>query len=55
MDATKSEVIAMGTVLPAIDILAVALRFIAKRTRGSWYGPDDWLILISLVLEAQST
>lgn len=43
------ENIAAGAVLPAVDIVLVALRFYAKRKTTLKYGVDDWLILVSLV------
>lgn len=55
MEATRNDVIAMGSILPAIDIIVVALRFYAKRKRGAKYGPDDWLILVSLVSLADTS
>ena len=45
---TPAEVTAMGAVLPAIDIIVVALRLYAKR-KIRRYGIDDWLVVVSLV------
>ena len=39
----------MGSVLPAVDVVVVALRFFAKRHMNQAYRADDWFILVSLV------
>lgn len=46
---TPGGVIAMGSVFPALDIIAVALRLYAKR-KIRRFGLDDCLIIFSLVL-----
>lgn len=45
---TPADVTAMGAVLPAIDIILVALRLFAK-TKIRRYGIDDGLVIVSLV------
>ncbi|MCJ1469864.1 hypothetical protein MMC07_008508 [Pseudocyphellaria aurata] len=52
---TTVSVVAVGSVLPMFDLMAVVLRFIAKRGRprggiGARYRVDDYLILFSLIV-----
>lgn len=51
---TTGDVIAMGSILPILDVMAVALRFFAKRQRTRC-GVDDYLILFSLVNRMSAT
>ena len=46
---TPKGVIAVGSVLPGLASIAVALRFYSRRLKGLSLGADDWLILCSLV------
>lgn len=40
--------IAMGSVMPALGVAAVALRLCSKR-RIRRFGVDDWLVIVSMV------
>ncbi|KAI1108086.1 hypothetical protein F5Y14DRAFT_117777 [Nemania sp. NC0429] len=40
----------LGIAFPILSIVAVALRFQARRIRGQKLGSDDWTILIALIL-----
>lgn len=47
---TPANVIAVGTVLPILGLIAVIARFYGrKHVSVVFLGADDWLILISLV------
>jgi len=45
--AYADEVIASGIVLPAVGIICVALRFVARDGRKNKIGMDDWLCLLA--------
>ena len=47
---TPGHVLAVAILLPILDIVAVALRFYARRKRRLPLGPDDWLTLPATVL-----
>jgi len=47
---TPKTVIAVGSVLPAVATVAVALRFYVRIARTKSVGLDDYLILLALVL-----
>ncbi len=49
---TPKTVIAVGTMLPAVATIAVALRFYVRIVRTKSVGFDDFLILFALVLPA---
>ena len=46
---SPGHVIAASTVLPVLDILAVSLRFYARRKQRLAFAIDDWLTLPALV------
>ena len=46
---SPGEMIAASTVLPALSIIIVALRFYVRKTQRAQIGIDDWLILPGLV------
>ena len=46
----KTEVIILTSVLGLLAIVAVVLRFIARRVKRSSLGTDDYTILAALVL-----
>ena len=43
------SVIAVGTILPSLAAIAVALRFYARRRLDARIGSDDLLVLFALV------
>ncbi|KAI1162527.1 hypothetical protein F5B18DRAFT_623305 [Nemania serpens] len=45
----------LGISFSIISLLAVALRFQARKIQGQKLGPDDWTILISLILSLAQT
>lgn len=51
---TTGDVIAMGSILPILDLMAVALRFFAKHKKTRC-GVDDYLMLFSLVYGESTT
>lgn len=44
-----AAVIALGAILPAIDVVVVALRFYARRKQKLQLMVDDWLVVPALV------
>ena len=46
---TPKTIIAVGTVLPSLATVAVALRFYVRIARSTLVGLDDYLILFALV------
>ena len=47
---TPGHIIAMATVLPVLDILAVALRFYTRRKQRLPLKADDWLLIPAVLL-----
>ena len=48
--ASPSGLIAVSSALPALCIVAVALRFNVRRTQKSRFSMDDWIMLGALIL-----
>jgi len=48
--ATPGGLIALGSVLPALGLIAVGLRFLSRRLQRAAFWVDDWLIVPSEVL-----
>ncbi len=46
---TAGEIIAAGTVLPVLTIIAVSLRFCVRSRQQAAAGLDDWLTIPALV------
>lgn len=46
---TAGEIIAAGTVLPILAIIAVILRFFVRSRQQAAVGLDDWLTIPALV------
>lgn len=49
-----ATVIALGVVLPAMDIIAVTLRFYARKKQKARLMMDDWLVVPALVIHPSS-
>ena len=49
--AYHGQVIAAGTVFPAVAIIVVGLRFWTRLRQKLRFGADDWLIVPALVCE----
>lgn len=52
-NVTPRTIIAVGTALPALAAVAVALRFYVRILKKITLGCDDYLILFALVLQAR--
>lgn len=48
-ESQKPTIWGVGIAFPIIAIVAVALRFQARRIKGQRWEVDDWTILIALV------
>ncbi|KAI0390770.1 hypothetical protein F5Y17DRAFT_461445 [Xylariaceae sp. FL0594] len=46
---TPAHVILAGIALPVLDIVAVAIRYVARRKQRQRLGPDDWLMIPALL------
>lgn len=43
-------ILATGSVFTTLSVLAVILRFVARRIKRTQFGLDDWTILAALVM-----
>lgn len=49
-DSQAPAILATGSVFTALSVLAVILRFVARRGKRAQLGQDDWTILAALVM-----
>jgi multisubunit Na+/H+ antiporter MnhF subunit len=55
MNSTRQAVLAVAIVLPFLAIIAVALRFVARRSASDRLRADDYIILGALVRYEDAT